>query len=170
MEMTKKKILLLVGLIACGTTLVIIGALFVHTNHETAISRSHSNISATKTSKKIASSSSVSKSTSSITSSSSTQQSSSSTPAVATSSSQQNNTTTSTTESSGISTDTNTLTSFINTYGMTPSAYKMKQGMSAEDALKAVPDTMKTSGEIQTEHITYGIQSVADDGTVTMDK
>lgn len=169
MEMTKKKILLLVGLIACGTTLVIIGALFVHTNHETAISHSHSSISTT-TSKKIASSSSVSESTSSITSSSSTQQSSSSTPAVATSSSQQNNTTTSTTESSGISTDTNTLTGFINTYGMTPSAYKMKQGMSAEDALKAVPDTMKTSGEIQTEHITYGIQSVADDGTVTMDK
>lgn len=169
MEMTKKKILLLVGLIACGTTLVIIGTLFVHTNHETAIPRSHSSISTT-TSKKIASSSSVSESTSSITSSSSTQQSSSSTPAVATSSSQQNNTTTSTTESSGISTDTNTLTGFINTYGMTPSAYKMKQGMSAEDALKAVPDTMKTSGEIQTEHITYGIQSVADDGTVTMDK
>ena len=53
---------------------------------------------------------------------------------------------------------------------MTPSAYKMKQGMSAEDALKAVPDTMKTSGEIQTEYLTYGIQSVADDGTVTMNK
>lgn len=169
MEMTKKKILLLVGLIACGTTLVIIGALFVHTNHETAISHSHSSISTT-TSKKIASSSSVSESTSSITSSSSTQQSSSSTPAVATSSSQQNNTTTSTTESSGISTDTNTLTGFINTYGMTPCAYKMKQGMSAEEALKSVPDTMKTSGEIQTEYLTYGIQSVADDGTVTMDK
>lgn len=169
MEMTKKKILLLVGLIACGTTLVIIGTLFVHTNHETAIPRSHSSISTT-TSKKIASSSSVSESTSSITSSSSTQQSSSSTPAVATSSSQQNNTTTSTTESSGISTDTNTLTGFINTYGMTPSAYKMKQGMSAEDALKAVPDTMKTSGEIQTEYLTYGIQSVADDGRVTMNK
>jgi len=169
MEMTKKKILLLVGLIACGTTLVIIGTLFVHTNHETAIPRSHSSISTT-TSKKIASSSSVSESTSSITSSSSTQQSLSSTPAVATSSSQQNNTTTSTTESSGISTDTNTLTGFINTYGMTPSAYKMKQGMSAEDALKAVPDTMKTSGEIQTEYLTYGIQSVADDGTVTMSK
>lgn len=169
MEMTKKKILLLVGLIACGTTLVIIGALFVHTNHETAISHSHSSISTT-TSKKIASSSSVSESTSIITSSSSTQQSSSSTPAVATSSSQQNNTTTSTSESSGISTDTNTLTGFINTYGMTPSAYKMKQGMSAEEALKAVPDTMKTSGEIQTEYLTYGIQSVADDGTVTMSK
>lgn len=169
MEMTKKKILLLVGLIACGTTLVIIGALFVHTNHETAISHSHSSISTT-TSKKIASSSSVSESTSSITSSSSTQQSSSSTPAVATSSSQQNNTTTSTTESSGISTDTNTLTGFINTYGMTPCAYKMKQGMSAEEALKSVPDTMKTSGEIQTEYLTYGIQSVADDGTVTMSK
>lgn len=169
MEMTKKKILLLVGLIACGTTLVIIGTLFVHTNHETAIPRSHSSISTT-TSKKIASSSSVSESTSSITSSSSTQQSSSSTPAVATSSSQQNNTTTSTTESSGISTDTNTLTGFINTYGMTPSAYKMKQGMSAEDALKAVPDTMKMSGEIQTEYLTYGIQSVADDGRVTMNK
>ena len=53
---------------------------------------------------------------------------------------------------------------------MTPSAYKMKQGMSAEEALKSVPDTMKTSGEIQTEYLTYGIQSVADDGTVTMSK
>ncbi|MEE8906142.1 MAG: hypothetical protein ACFWTU_01410 [Leuconostoc mesenteroides] len=53
---------------------------------------------------------------------------------------------------------------------MTPSSYKMKQGMSAEEALKAVPDTMKTSGEIQTEYLTYGIQSVADDGTVTMSK
>ncbi|WP_143471844.1 hypothetical protein [Leuconostoc lactis] len=167
--MIKKKYLLLVGLIACGTMLVIIGALFIHTNHKTTISSSHSSISTT-TSKKVTSSSSVSKATSIITSSSSTQQSSSSTHAVATSSSQQNNTTTSTTESSGISTDTNTLTGFINTYGVTPSAYKMKQGMSAEDALKAVPDTMKTSGEIQTEHITYGIQSVADDGTVTMDK
>ncbi|WP_415605255.1 hypothetical protein [Leuconostoc pseudomesenteroides] len=170
MEMTKKKILLLVGLIACGTTLVIIGTLFVHTNHETAISRSHSTISTTTTSKKIASSSSVSKSTSSVASSSSTQQSSSYTPAVAASSSQQNNTTASTTESSGVSTDTNTLTGFINTYGMTPCAYKMKQGMSAEEALKSVPDTMKTSGEIQTEYLTYGIQSVADDGTVTMSK
>ncbi|WP_187241121.1 hypothetical protein [Leuconostoc pseudomesenteroides] len=142
------------------------------------MSHSHSSIS-TKTSKKVASSSSVSKSTSSIVSSSSTQQSSSSAPAVsavsavsavATSSSQQNNTTASTTQSSNISTDTNTLTGFINTYGMTPSAYKMKQGMSAEEALKSVPDTMKTSGEIQTEYLTYGIQSVADDGTVTMSK
>ena len=167
--MTKKKILLLVGLIIAGTTLVIIGALFVHTNHKTAIFRSHSSISKT-TSKKIASSSSVSKSTSSITASTSTQQSSSYTPAVAASSSQQNNTTASTSESSSVSTDTNTLTGFINTYGMTPSAYKMKQGMSAEEALKAVPDTMKTSGEIQTEYLTYGIQSVADDGTVTMSK
>ncbi|MCT3048473.1 hypothetical protein [Leuconostoc mesenteroides] len=167
--MIKKKYLLLVGLIVCGTMLVIIGALFIHTNHKTTISSSHSSISTT-TSKKVTSSSSVSKATSSITSSSSTQQSSSYTPAVATSSSQQNNTTASTTESSGVSTDTNTLTGFINTYGMTPSAYKMKQGMSAEDALKAVPDTMKTSGEIQTEHLTYGIQSVADDGTVTMSK
>jgi hypothetical protein len=50
--MTKKKILLSVGLIACGTTLVIIGTLFVHTNHETAIPRSHSSISTT-TSKKL---------------------------------------------------------------------------------------------------------------------
>lgn len=169
MEMTKKKYLLLVGLIACGTILVVIGSLFIHTNHKTAISRPHYSIS-TKTGKKVASSSSISKAPSSITSSSSTQQSSSSTPAVATSSSQQNNITASTTESSNVSTDTNTLTGFINTYGMTPCAYKMKQGMSAEEALKSVPDTMKMSGEIQTEHLTYGIQSVADDGTVTMSK
>lgn len=170
MEMTKKKYLLLVGLIACGTILVVMGSLFIHTNHKTAIPRPHSSIS-TKTGKKVASSSvSVSKATSSITSSSSTQQSSSSTPAVATSSSQQNNITASTTESSNVSTDINTLTGFINTYGMTPCAYKMKQGMSAEEALKSVPDTMKMSGEIQTEHLTYGIQSVADDGTVTMSK
>ena len=168
MKMTKKKKILLVGLIACGTTLVIIGTLFVHTNHETAIPRSHSSISTT-TSKKIVSSSSVSKATSTSISSSSTEETSSSTP-VATSSSQQNNTNASTTESSGVSTDTNTLTGFINTYGMTPCAYKMKQGMSAEEALKSVPDTMKTSGEIQTEYLTYGIQSVADDGTVTMSK
>ncbi|MGY3743671.1 hypothetical protein [Leuconostoc inhae] len=142
--------------------------MFIHTNHKTTISRSHSSIS-TKTSKKVVSSSSVSKATSSIISSTSTEQASSSTP-VATSSSQQNNTTASTTESSNISTDTNTLTGFINTYGMTPSAYKIKQGMTAEEALKSVPDTMKTSGEIQTEYLTYGIQSVADDGTVTMSK
>lgn len=166
--MTKKKYLLLVGLIACGTMLVIMGSLFIHTNHKTTISRSHSSISTT-TSKKVTSSSSVSKATSSIISSTSTEQASSSTP-VATSSSQQNNTNASNTDSSDVSTDTNTLTGFINAYGMTPSAYKMKQGMSAEEALKSVPDTMKTSGEIQTEYITYGIQSVADDGTVTMSK
>lgn len=166
--MIKKKYLLLVGLIACGTMLVIIGALFIHTNNKTTISRSHSSIS-TKTGKKVASSSSVSKATSSIISSTSTEQSSSSDP-VATSSSQQNNTTASDANSGNASTDTNTLTGFINAYGMTPSAYKMKQGMSAEEALKSVPDTMKTSGEIQTEYITYGIQSVADDGTVTMSK
>ncbi|MGR8824342.1 hypothetical protein [Leuconostoc mesenteroides] len=166
--MIKKKYLLLVGLIACGTMLVIIGALFIHTNHKTTISSSHSSIS-TKTGKKVAPSSSVSKATSSIISSTSTEQSSSSDP-VATSSSQQNNTTASNANSGNVSTDTNTLTGFINAYGMTPSAYKMKQGMSAEEALKSVPDTMKTSGEIQTEYITYGIQSVADDGTVTMSK
>ncbi|MDI6551118.1 hypothetical protein QMA51_05555 [Leuconostoc suionicum] len=166
--MTKKKYLLLVGLIACGTILVVIGSLFIHTNHKTAISRPHSSIS-TKTGKKVASSSSVSKATSSITSSSSTQQASSS-DYVATSSFQQNNTDASNTNSGNVSTDTNTLTGFINTYGMTPSSYKMKQGMSAEEALKSVPDTMKTSGEIQTEYLTYGIQSVADDGTVTMSK
>lgn len=166
--MTKKKILLIVGLIACGTMLVIIGTLFIHTNNKTTIYRSRSSISTT-TSKKIASSSTVSTDNSSTISSSSTEQASSSDP-VATSSSQQTNTDASNTNNGNVSTDTNTLTGFINTYGMTPSAYKMKQGMSAEEALKSVPDTMKMSGEIQTEHITYGIQSVADDGTVTMSK
>lgn len=170
MKMIKKKHLLLVGLIVCSTILIIIGASSVHTNHKKSVSHLHSSISK-KTSKEVASSSSVSisKETSSISLSSSTEQASSSAP-VATSSSQQNNTNASTTDSSNIPTDTNTLTGFINTYGMTPCTYKMKQGMSAEEALKSVPDKMKTSGEIQTEYLTYGIQSVADDGRVTMSK
>ncbi|MFV0558776.1 MAG: hypothetical protein ACK5MW_09100 [Enterococcus sp.] len=52
-----------------------------------------------------------------------------------------------------ISTDTNTLTGFINVYGMTPAAYKMaNEGMSVEEALTSTPDNMQTSGEIQTEY------------------
>lgn len=168
MKMTKKKVLLLVGLIVCGTILVIIDALFVHSNHKTTISGSHSSIS-TAMSKTITASPPVSRATSGIIPSGSSEQASSYAP-VATSSSQHNGTNTNNTKSGNVSTDINTLTGFINTYGMTPSAYKMKQGISAAEALKSVPDTMKTSGEIQTEYITYGIQSVADDGTVTMRK
>lgn len=35
---------------------------------------------------------------------------------------------------------------------MSPAAYKIKNGMSAYNALKSTPDTMKTSGEMQTEY------------------
>lgn len=56
--------------------------------------------------------------------------------------------------SSSASYDENTLTDFLNKYGMSPSAYKMEhQGMSEYDALKNTPDNMKDSGEIQTEHM-----------------
>lgn len=54
--------------------------------------------------------------------------------------------------SNGISYDTNTLTGFLNTYGVSPVAYKVKNGMSPYDALKNTPDIMKTSGEMQTEY------------------
>lgn len=63
-----------------------------------------------------------------------------------------NNQTTQQQDSSGISYDTNTLTGFLNTYGMSPVAYKIKNGMSAYNALKSTPDIMKTSGEMQTEY------------------
>ena len=64
----------------------------------------------------------------------------------------QNNQTTQQQDPNGISYDTNTLTGFLNTYGMSPVAYKIKNGMSAYNALKSTPDIMKTSGEMQTEH------------------
>lgn len=47
-----------------------------------------------------------------------------------------------------------TLSDFVNKYGMSPAAYKMQHdGMSQEEALKSTPDTMKTSGELQSEHL-----------------
>ncbi|GAK30695.1 hypothetical protein WOSG25_041360 [Weissella oryzae SG25] len=52
-----------------------------------------------------------------------------------------------------ISKDTNTLSGFINTYGMTPAAWLVQnKGMSTEEALLATPDSMETTGELQTEY------------------
>lgn len=57
------------------------------------------------------------------------------------------------TNNEAISMDENTLTGFINKYGMTPAAYKMQvEGMSKEEALSSTPQNMKTSGEIQSEY------------------
>lgn len=64
----------------------------------------------------------------------------------------QNNQTSQQQNSNGISYDTNTLTGFLNTYGMSPVAYKIKNGMSPYNALKSTPNSMKTSGEMQTEY------------------
>lgn len=50
------------------------------------------------------------------------------------------------------------LTDFINKYGMTPAVYKMEHGMSERQALESTPDNMKTSGEIQTGYLEYGIK------------
>lgn len=61
-------------------------------------------------------------------------------------------------ESQDISNDTNTLTGFLNVYGMTPAAYKVQSGMSIEEALRSTPNDMKTSGEIQTGYTEYGIE------------
>lgn len=57
-----------------------------------------------------------------------------------------------------ISTDTSTLTGFVNVYGMSPAAYKVQNGMSIEEALRSTPRHMKTSGEIQTGYMEYGIE------------
>lgn len=58
-----------------------------------------------------------------------------------------------------ISTDINTLTGFLNVYGMTPAAYKVTvEGMSEEEALRNTPKEMKTSAEIQLGISKYGIQ------------
>lgn len=46
------------------------------------------------------------------------------------------------------------LSEFINKYGMSPVAYKMQHdGMSQEQALKSTPDTMKSSGELQSQYL-----------------
>ncbi|HFE9852603.1 TPA: DUF4950 domain-containing protein [Enterococcus faecalis] len=58
-----------------------------------------------------------------------------------------------------ISTDTSTLTGFLNVYGMTPAAYKVNiEGMSQEEALRNTPKEMKTSAEIQIGISEYGIK------------
>ncbi|RWY85760.1 hypothetical protein [Pediococcus acidilactici] len=47
-----------------------------------------------------------------------------------------------------------TLSEFINKYGMSPVAYKIQHdGMSREQALKSTPDTMKSSGELQSQYL-----------------
>lgn len=52
-----------------------------------------------------------------------------------------------------------TLTAFVNKYGISPAAYKVQyQGMSEEQALRSTPDAMKTSGEMQIGYIKYGIE------------
>lgn len=52
-----------------------------------------------------------------------------------------------------------TLTAFVNKYGMSPAAYKVQyQGMSEEQALRSTPDAMKTSCEMQIGYIKYGIE------------
>lgn len=55
-------------------------------------------------------------------------------------------------QNSNISYNENTLTGFINKYGMSPAAYKMQNsGLSEYDALKSTPEYMETFGEKQTE-------------------
>ncbi len=45
------------------------------------------------------------------------------------------------------------LSDFVNKYGVSPSLYLVQHnGMSIKEALDAVPDNMKTSGELQTQH------------------
>ena len=45
------------------------------------------------------------------------------------------------------------LSDFVNRYGVSPSLYLVQHnGMSIKEALDAVPDNMKTSGELQTQH------------------
>lgn len=54
----------------------------------------------------------------------------------------------------------NDLHDFVNQYGESPAAYLVEHnGMSPEQAVQSVPDTMKTSGEIQD---TYQIQQGQD--------
>jgi len=55
-------------------------------------------------------------------------------------------------QSNGISYDENTLSGFVNKYGMSPAAYKMQNsGMSAYEALKSTPNYLETFGEQQSE-------------------
>lgn len=55
-------------------------------------------------------------------------------------------------QNNNISYDENTLTGFLNKYGMSPAAYKIQHdGMSEYAALKSTPDYMESFGEKQTE-------------------
>lgn len=48
----------------------------------------------------------------------------------------------------------NDLSDFVNRYGESPAAYLMDHsGMSQQQALNSVPDTMKSSGEIQSQNL-----------------
>lgn len=78
-------------------------------------------------------------------------QSASSSSVIASSSTNQESSSTNE-NSSSISMDEHTLTGFLNKYGVSPALYKMQHdGMSELQALQATPDSMKTSGEKQTQ-------------------
>ena len=55
--------------------------------------------------------------------------------------------------SSGIDNFNGDIHDFVNTYGETMAAYKIDHGMSVKDALYSTPDSMKTSGELQDQHM-----------------
>ena len=65
-------------------------------------------------------------------------------------------------QSSGISYDENTLTGFVNKYGVSPALYKEQHGMSTIQALESTPDSMKTFGEQQ-------LQTGIENGTLNPD-
>lgn len=119
----------------------------------------HSDTHSKAKTEKVKKNSKSKKSSSSSSSSSMSSSSSIASSTVATSSSQ-----TVTTQSSSVQQQSNsnqqdaqgepqTLTEFVNKYGMSPAAYKMQyEGMSELEALQSTPDNMKTSGEIQLQH------------------
>ena len=62
-------------------------------------------------------------------------------------------------------TSTGNLHDFVNQYGVSPARYKMEhQGMSELEALQSTPTGMKTSGEIQMQHILEQQGQVAPQG------
>jgi hypothetical protein len=54
--------------------------------------------------------------------------------------------------------DEHTLTGFLNKYGVSPVLYKIQHGMSEKEAFETTPDSMKSSGELQTQFLKYGIK------------
>ncbi|ADN99259.1 hypothetical protein [Lactiplantibacillus plantarum] len=60
--------------------------------------------------------------------------------------------------SESISMDEHTLTGFLNKYGVSPVLYKIQHGMSEKEAFETTPDSMKSSGELQTQFLKYGIK------------